>query len=163
MASQAASSAASADSSHGVSAITISSSARRNCQRFLQTTFALPADNKIIKGWQEAGVDISKYKAIQTDDEEGINAPATYGIIPLFGTAKAEVVLEAWPRISQARFDALQTRIAERFDDAKIASAKREWPFVDFTLACRTAISPRYRPHPRQGAELRDSFHASRS
>jgi hypothetical protein len=88
----------------------------RNCQRLSQTTFALPADNKIIKGLQEAGVDISKYKAIQTDDEEGINAPATYCIIPLFGTANAEVVLEAWPRISQARFDALQTRIAERFD-----------------------------------------------
>ncbi len=32
---------------------------RRNGQLFLQTTFALPADNKIIRSWQEAGVDIS--------------------------------------------------------------------------------------------------------
>ena len=42
--------------------------------------------------------------------------PDAYPIIPLFGTAKAEVVLPAWPRISQIRFDILQTRTAERFD-----------------------------------------------
>ncbi len=88
---------------------------RRNCQRFLQTTFALPAGNDIIKSWQE-GVDKSKFTAIQTEDEKKRNAPDTYCIIPLFGTAKAEVALPAWPRISQARFDALQTRIGERFD-----------------------------------------------
>jgi hypothetical protein len=41
---------------------------------------------------------------------------ASYCIIPLVGTAKAEVVLPAWPRISQIRFDELQTRIAGRFD-----------------------------------------------
>lgn len=88
---------------------------RRNCQRFLQTTFALPAGNAIIKSWQE-GVDKRKFTAVQTEDDKKRNAPDTYCIIPLFGTAKAEVVLPAWPRISQARFDALQTRIGERFD-----------------------------------------------
>jgi len=42
--------------------------------------------------------------------------PDAYPIIPLFGTAKAEVALPKWPRISQVRFEILQTRIAERFD-----------------------------------------------
>ncbi|MGH6831167.1 MAG: hypothetical protein ACREDG_08435, partial [Methylocella sp.] len=83
---------------------------RRNCQRFLQETFALPPDNKIFESWP-ADIDKSKFTAIQTEEE-----PETYPIIPLFGTAKAEVVLPKWPRISQARFEILQTRIAERFD-----------------------------------------------
>jgi hypothetical protein len=83
---------------------------RRNCQRFLQETFALPPANKIIASWP-ADVDKSKFTAIQTEEE-----PETYRIIPLFGTAKAEVVLPAWPRISQIRFDILQARIAGRFD-----------------------------------------------
>jgi hypothetical protein len=88
---------------------------RRNCQRFLQSSFALPADNDIIKSWPEA-VDKSKFAAIQTEDEKRRNEPDSYCIIPLVGTAKAEVVLPPWPRISQARFDVLQTRIGERFD-----------------------------------------------
>jgi hypothetical protein len=41
---------------------------------------------------------------------KGSTPPATFCIIPLFGAAKAEVVLEAWPRISQARFDAFCKR-----------------------------------------------------
>ncbi len=88
---------------------------RRNCQRFLQETFALPPENKIIESWP-ADVDKSKFTAIQTEAEKKRNEPETYCIIPLFGTAKAEVVLPAWPRISQVRFEILQTRIAERFD-----------------------------------------------
>jgi hypothetical protein len=89
---------------------------RRNCQRFLQETFALPPDNKIIESWP-ADVDKSKFTAIQTEAEKKRKEPETYYcIIPLFGTAKAEGVLPAWPRISQIRFDTLQTRIAERFD-----------------------------------------------
>jgi hypothetical protein len=88
---------------------------RRNCQRFLRTELALPADNGIIKSWPD-GVDKSKFTAIQTEDDKKRNAPDTYCIIPLLGTAKAEVVLPAWPCISQARFEILQTRIAERFD-----------------------------------------------
>jgi len=87
---------------------------RRNCQRFLQETFALPLENEIVKGW--AGVDKSKFTAIRTEAEKKRQEPETYRIIPLFGTAKAEVVLPAWPRISQIRFDELQTRIAGRFD-----------------------------------------------
>ncbi len=88
---------------------------RRNCQRFLQDAFALPPENKIIKGWIEgAGARAHRaFKAIPSQD-----MPDAYPIIPLFGTAKAEVVLPAWPRISQVRFEILQTRIAARFDAA---------------------------------------------
>lgn len=88
---------------------------RRNCQRFLQSSFALPADNDIIKSWPES-VDKSKFAALRTEDENRRNASDSYCIIPLFGTAKAEVSLLPWPRLSQARFDVLQTRIAGRFD-----------------------------------------------
>ncbi|MGH6800321.1 MAG: hypothetical protein ACRECZ_02710, partial [Methylocella sp.] len=86
---------------------------RRNCQRFLQDTFALPPENDIIKRWIESARadSIAAFKAIPSHD-----MPDAYSIIPLFGTAKAEVVLPAWPRISQIRFDILQTRIAGRFD-----------------------------------------------
>jgi hypothetical protein len=86
---------------------------RRNCQRFLQDAFALPPENEIIKGWIEgAGARVHPaFKAIPSHE-----MPDAYPIIPLFGTAKAEVVLPAWPRISQVRFEILQMRIAERFD-----------------------------------------------
>jgi len=86
---------------------------RRNCQRFLQDAFALPPENKIIKGWIEGAGARSHpaFKAIPSQDMSD-----AYPIIPLFGTAKAEVVLPAWPRISQVSFDILQTRIARRFD-----------------------------------------------
>ncbi len=83
---------------------------RRNCQRFLQETFALPPNNKIIESWP-ANVDMDKFKAIRTEAE-----PETYCIIPLFGTARAEVVLPPWPRIKWDQFNKLQTHIAERFD-----------------------------------------------
>jgi hypothetical protein len=86
---------------------------RRNCQRFLQDAFALPPENEIIKGWiKGAGARAHRaFEAIPSQD-----MPEAYPIIPLFGTAKAEVVLPAWPRISQVRFEILQTRIAARFD-----------------------------------------------
>jgi hypothetical protein len=86
---------------------------RRNCQQFLRQAFALPAGNPIVVNWKEAGVDITKFHAIPRE-----NDPETYYcIIPLFGTAKAEVALPDWPLLLQARFDTLQTHIAKRFDD----------------------------------------------
>jgi hypothetical protein len=86
---------------------------RRNCQRFLRDAFVLPAENEIIKGWI-AGPGARSHAAFKATPSPEILEP--YPIIPLFGTAKDEVVLSAWPRISQIRFDILQTRIAERFD-----------------------------------------------
>jgi hypothetical protein len=65
---------------------------RRNCQRFLQDAFALPPENEIIKGWIEGAGAGSQpaFKAIASQD-----MPDAYPIIPLFGTAKAEVILPA--------------------------------------------------------------------
>jgi hypothetical protein len=88
---------------------------RRNCQRFLRDPFALPPENEVIKGWI-AGAGARSHAAFKAIPSHEM--PEAYPIIPLFGTAKAEVVLLAWPRISQDRFDVLQTRIAERFDAA---------------------------------------------
>lgn len=85
---------------------------RRNCQRFLREAFALPASNDIVVHWPEAARSDPDFK---TTDKAPSGEDA-HVIIPLLGSAKAEVALQDWPRISEARFDALQTRIAERFD-----------------------------------------------
>jgi hypothetical protein len=84
---------------------------RRNCQRFLQTTFALPDNNPVIASWGP-GVDKSKFEAIDTKAKTG----KRYCLVPLFGSAQDEVKLPEWPRLSQAEFDTLQQRIADRFD-----------------------------------------------
>ncbi len=88
---------------------------RRNCQRFLQEAFALPADNPCVEGWAPE-VPKEQYKAAQTDAEIKANAREAYCLIPLFGTTSKEVRLPDWPRISIAAFDALPPRIAGRFD-----------------------------------------------
>lgn len=85
---------------------------RRNCQRFLQTSFALPAENPLVAQWKEAGLDIAKFAAVKNKAE----SPTNYCLIPLFGAAKEEVQAPLWPRISQVQFDNLQNRIADRFD-----------------------------------------------
>ncbi len=87
---------------------------RRNCQRFLQTNFALPEVSAIINAWP-AAVDRKKYEALPSA-AGGQNAPANYCLIPLFGAARDEVELPKWPRISQGDFETLQDRIAQRFD-----------------------------------------------
>ncbi len=85
---------------------------RRNCQKFLRETFALPFDNDIVAHWPEAA---RSDPAFQTQGKAPGGKDA-HVIIPLLGSATAEVALPAWPRISQARFEVLQTRIAQRFD-----------------------------------------------
>ncbi len=85
---------------------------RRNCQKFLREAFALPFDNDIVAHWPAAA----------RSDPDFQTAGKTPGgkdahvIIPLLGSARDEVALPAWPRITQARFEELQTRIAQRFD-----------------------------------------------
>ncbi len=88
---------------------------RRNCQRFLQGTFALPPENEIISSWP-ASAPKDQFKAKQTQAEIAAREPDSFCVIPLFGTATEETLLPDWPRISQAQFDTLQTRIAGRFD-----------------------------------------------
>jgi hypothetical protein len=85
---------------------------RRNCQRFLQTSFAVDRRNPIIEGWGPR-VDRERFRAPSDNPGEG----ATYLLIPLYGTAAEEVVLPAkWPQIAQGDFDVLQRRICLRFD-----------------------------------------------
>lgn len=84
---------------------------RRNCQRFLRQIFTAPPEHQIFLGWPEAAKTNPYFKAEPTRTMQ-----ESYCIIPLFGTARDPVPLPDWPRISQERFDALQGRIAQRFD-----------------------------------------------
>jgi hypothetical protein len=83
---------------------------RRNCQWFLQTCFALPEVNPIIKSWS-ADVDRKRFRT-----PEGKDRRAHYCLIPLCGSTGKEVALPAWPRITMDEFKRLQVRIAQRFD-----------------------------------------------
>jgi hypothetical protein len=84
---------------------------RRNCQRFLQEAFVLPSENKVFARWPEAAR-LSRHFKAQTNRE----GKAWHTIIPLLGTAKAEVLLPPWPQISEAHLKNIEAHIAERFD-----------------------------------------------
>jgi len=83
---------------------------RRNCQRFLRQSFALPASNAIMKPWLATAPNT---KDFQTEPETP-NGPIDYCIIPLVGLAKVPNELLPWPRMSQADFDTLQDRLKKR-------------------------------------------------
>ncbi len=84
---------------------------RRNCQRFLRQILTAPPAHPIYQSWPQAAKSNPNFMAEPTRAmQEG------YTIIPLFGTARDPVLLPDWPRISGERFDALQDRIAARFD-----------------------------------------------
>ncbi len=80
---------------------------RRNCQRFLQQVFALHPDNPIVTSAEAENF-------ATTPDQPG--QPICRCIIPLVGSAQREVVLPPWPRIAQADFDTLQSRIEKRLN-----------------------------------------------
>jgi len=83
---------------------------RRNSQQFLRTTFGLPEENPVVGAWA-ATVDRKQFEMRGAQNET-----TQYALVPLLGSAAAEVELPPWPRISQADFDKLQSRIARRFD-----------------------------------------------
>ena len=87
---------------------------RRNCQRFLQTSFAVPAENPIVANWAPS-VNRDKLRA-PSSDPNGLPEPPTYVLIPLYGDAANVAPLPKWPKISQDDFETLQRRIGERFD-----------------------------------------------
>ena len=87
---------------------------RYNCKTFLETNFALPLENEIIKVWPDS-VDRTKFEALR-DPNAKPDEPTAYRLIPLFGPAKESIQLPLWPQISQADVDTLQERIAQRFD-----------------------------------------------
>ena len=87
---------------------------RRNCQKFLKTSFAIPPENPIVANWG-AKVEREKFRA-QPNDPKGPPESPAYVLIPLYGSATQQVRLPEWPRISQDEFETLQRRIADRFD-----------------------------------------------
>jgi len=88
---------------------------RRNCQRFLQASFAVPEGDPIVESWPPAVVR-ENYKAIRTKEDDENNRPDYYCLIPLIDKAAAPVERPKWPRISMDEFNKLQDRIATRFD-----------------------------------------------
>jgi hypothetical protein len=75
---------------------------RRNCQKFLRSTFGLAADHAIVKGLKSP----DRYQL------EG--KPTRYAIVPRLGDALPEVPLPQWPQLSQTDFDLLMQRIKGR-------------------------------------------------
>jgi hypothetical protein len=76
---------------------------RRNCQRFLRSTFGLPAANPVVAA-------LRGQAAFQLAD-----GATEYAIVPCVGDALPEVPLPPWPRMSEADFDLLMRRIQGRF------------------------------------------------
>lgn len=81
---------------------------RRNCQKFLKSILTLPEDHEIVRSWSEAA---RANPAFRTTDSLG--RPA-YSIIPLLGSAAEEAPLLPWPRMAQADFDDVATRLQVR-------------------------------------------------
>jgi hypothetical protein len=75
---------------------------RRNCQKFLSSTFGLADGHAIVRG----------LKAPDRYQLEG--SPARYAIVPRLGDALPEVPLPRWPRMSQTDLDLLMQRIKGR-------------------------------------------------
>lgn len=86
---------------------------RRNCQKFLMTSFAVPADHPIVTNWPPQ-VDKAQFVAMrEATDPAGA---VSYCLVPLYGSAKATIDLPPWPQIAPADLDRLMTRIGLRFD-----------------------------------------------
>jgi hypothetical protein len=76
---------------------------RRNCQRFLRSTFGLPVANRVVAALRgQAAFELAKGAGV-------------YGIVPCVGDALPEVPLPPWPQISEADFDLLLRRAEGRF------------------------------------------------
>lgn len=87
---------------------------RKNCRDFLASDFAVSESNEIVVSWPPT-VDRSQFVAPPSrDDPPG--APTCYQLIPLYGSAKDDITLPPWPRITQGDLDRLLARIGTRFD-----------------------------------------------
>lgn len=82
---------------------------RRNCQRFLQKYFVLPASNPLFNSWSEV-LKINPQFQVKKEGEQDTFLP----IIPLFGSAKKEINLPPWPKYRTENFKALEKQIQER-------------------------------------------------
>lgn len=84
---------------------------QRNCQKFLQSSFALPVYHKIIQQWPEAAKTNPNFAVPPQDGQ-----PPFMCLIPLVGDAAREIPYPQWPRMSQAALDDVNERIAARLD-----------------------------------------------
>jgi hypothetical protein len=86
---------------------------RRNCQRFLQATFALPPENPLFADWLPNPA-AARFKALESQYDKG---KTFYSILPLFGSAADEVAPLKWPQITDGQFSHVMNRIGRRFDE----------------------------------------------
>ena len=87
---------------------------RRNCQRFLETTFGLTPDNGIV--------------AALAGDQRFKLSPEEYRVIPRLGDAWPEVPLPRWPRMSQQDFTRLMHRIDGRLNKVRPRFVQSQTP-----------------------------------
>jgi hypothetical protein len=84
---------------------------QRNCQKFLASSFALPAYSKIIQKWSDAARANPQFVA-----PSAAGGPNYYCIIPLIDNAAVSIAAPQWPQITQAELETLQSRIEQRLD-----------------------------------------------
>ena len=84
---------------------------RRNCQKFLRDSFALPAANRLVASWPQPARDDPQFQTTA-----GPGSEPHFTIIPLVGGATAEVPFPEWPRISQSELNDLQKGIETRIE-----------------------------------------------
>ncbi|WP_096700655.1 patatin-like phospholipase family protein [Magnetospirillum sp. 15-1] len=85
---------------------------RRNCQAFLRDCFALPADNKVIRGWaQDPAFPKLDFQAAA---DPGPSPVLFYQIIPLIGDAIPPIALGDWYRIQPKELNEVLKRIDAR-------------------------------------------------
>jgi hypothetical protein len=96
---------------------------RRNCQRFLRESFALPGGNPLIQAWPDL---VKQNPAFRPATPPLPGEPAYYDIIPLVGSATREVTLPPWPRMNPVSFEMLQTRIRQRLETVAPALIRKQ-------------------------------------
>jgi len=143
-----------------LSAIMITSSGAATVNAFCRRTFALPADNDIIKSWP-ASVDKNRIQGHTNGRRQKAQRPEAIASFlcaaPLKGSRAA-----AWPRLSQAVSTHCKTRIAERFDGVSprlLAQNLTGLLWILLSLAVRPF--PPASASSAQSAKLRASLHSS--
>lgn len=105
---------------------------RRNCQKFLMTSFAVPPDHPIVTNWPPQ-VDKAQFVAMR-EATDPVGA-VSYCLVPLYGSAKATIDLSPWPQIAPADLDSLMARIGTRFDRvAPMVVSQNVGGFLGFLL-----------------------------
>jgi hypothetical protein len=95
---------------------------RRNCQRFLADTFALPPNSKMFPpAWVAAYGDRPEYQASKLNND----GSRWLRIIPLVGEAAKEVPTPVWPRLDDKEFEKVIDRMGSRFRAVVTALSKQ--------------------------------------